>query len=544
MLANLGVSHCNQFERLGELGDLEKAIEHQSRALALAPNSHSRLPAILANLGVSHINRFDRLGELDDLDKAIKYKSSAIAMTPDGHPHLQTMLANLGVSHSNRFYRLGEIGDLEKAIEYKSRAVALTPDDHPDLSSLLTNLGVSHKNRFQCLGELNDLEKAIEYQSRALALTPDSHPHLSIMLSYLSKSHNSRFERLGELGDLEKAIECNVCALELIDDDHPAICQRHFVLALSYVYYYEHTNSISHLQDSLHSFRISCRSAVGAPRTRFRYARQWTIHASRHSALNSIEAYQTTIDLLPQFIWLGATISQRYQDLLTVQTLAVDAAAAAIVSAEYALALEWLENARCVVWNQHLMLRSPLDQLQSSHPALATRLKIVTEQLHNAGSESREAMLSSDLMAEEMVAQEHRRLAKEHDKLLTQARTLPNFEDFLRPIKVARLIGSTGHGPIIVINCDKDRCDALIILPGESDVSNLSLPDFSANKARDARSMIESSLKRQGLRERGVRVRQELGVTEGFKSALGMIWNDLVKPTLDFWATRCVQVTR
>ncbi|KAL5634390.1 hypothetical protein ACGC1H_002449 [Rhizoctonia solani] len=536
LLINLGTFHGHRLYRLGELDDLDKAIEYQSRTLDLTPDDHPNLSFMLDQLAVSHGRRFQRLGEMDDLDKAIKYESRALATTPHDHPHLvPAILANLAVFHSDRFERSGELDDLEKAIKHGTRALTLTPDGHPFQSIRLANLGVSHSDRFERLGERVDLDKAIEYGSRALGSTHDRHPHLAGNLANLGGSYFLRFQLLGDLADLEKAIECDSRALELTADEHPNTCLIQSNLARFYVHYYEHTNDPAHLQDSLHRFRIASQSPVGAPRDRFEYARQWAIRAVKHSSLNCIEAYQTAIDLLPQFVWLGATTTQRYEDIKLVGTLALDAATAAILTSNYPLALKLLEHARCVVWNQNIMLRSPFDQLQASHPFLATRLRTVANQLHSVSSEPRESRaVSTGSSTSEQVAQNHRRLAKEYDELLTQARKLPGFEELLRPIKATELVSVAQNGPVVTIHCHEFRCDALVILPKENNVAFLRLPNFTGKKARNARSMIEASLKRQGLRERGFRVRQEPGATEGFKNALAVIWNDLVRPTLEF----------
>ncbi|CAE7198178.1 unnamed protein product [Rhizoctonia solani] len=235
------------------------------------------------------------------------------------------------------------------------------------------------------------------------------------------------------------------------------------------------------------------------------------------------------------FIWLGVTADQRYQDLKSVKTLAVDAAHAAIASLDYSLALEWLEHARCVVWNQHLMLRSPLDQLLASHPVLAAQLQTVAERLHTASSNSRESLAFSRSLSSEKVAQDHRRLAKEYEELLAQARIQPGFENFLRPVKAVELMSAARNGPIVVINCHEDSCNAILVLPNQSTITHLSLPSFSGKKARDARSAIQASLGRQGIRERGVRVRREPSHENDFESVLKMLWTDVVKqPIIDF----------
>ncbi|CAE6503558.1 unnamed protein product, partial [Rhizoctonia solani] len=272
---------------------------------------------------------------------------------------------------------------------------------------------------------------------------------------------------------------------------------------------------------------------AGGPRAVFQNALEWAKLASKHDFLNCIEAYQTTINLLPQFIWLGATTRQRYQDLSTAENLAVSAACAAILASEYMLALKWLEHARCVVWNQSLMLRSPLDQLHSSHPALATRLQTVASQIHSASSENQSighrAVLSNS-MTPEQAGQQRCRLAKEYQELLAQARQLPKFENFLRPMTAENLTSAAGNGPVVVINCHTDRCNALLILPGNTDITHIPLTDFTEEKARTSRIQLEKSLR---LRERGVKPLWQPQYKDHTESVLATLWTHIVKPVLD-----------
>ncbi|KAG8750727.1 hypothetical protein FRC11_010115 [Ceratobasidium sp. 423] len=505
-LISLGVSYSDRYKRLGELGDLDKAVECKSRATALTPEDHPDLPLRLVSWGVTCRGRFERLGELGDLEKSIECISRALTLTPDDHPHLPSCLMSLGASHGERFKRLGELGDLEKAIECNSRALALTPDGHPELPYRLMNLAVSFGDRFRSLDDLDDLERAIQYNSHALALTPDGHPRLSSRLVYLGLSFSDRFQHLGQLHDIENANTYALRALAVTPDGHPDSPMRHHSLAHVQFLHSQSTDDLSFLQDSLNSYRSASQTLIGAPNVKFAAALEWATCASEHNSLNPIEAYQTVIDLLPQFIWLGATTYQRYQELVQLQNLAVTAASVAILFSEYGLALEWLEHTRCVVWNQSLMLCSPLDQLRSSHPAFATRLQTVAGQLHYAATESPASReLSSDVISPEQAAQHHRRLAQEYNDLLCKAREFPGFEDFLRPRKANGLIQAARNGPIVVINCHKDRCDALLILPGQDNVNHLPLPNFTLEKAQSARSDIETAVRSKWIRERGER---------------------------------------
>ncbi|KEP45563.1 aromatic di-alanine and TPR containing protein [Rhizoctonia solani 123E] len=532
--ANLGVSYGNRYQCLGDLEDLDKGKECHTRALALTPNGHPDMPDRHANLGVSYGDRYQRLDDIADLDKAIEHDTYALALTPDGHASISLRHAHLGVSYTYRYRRLGELADLEQSIEFHTRALALTPDGHLEMSRRHAGLGVSYIHRYERLGELADLEKAIECHTRALALTPDGHRDMPRRHASLGISYTHRYQSVGELADLEQSIEFKSRALALTPDGHPDIPRWHASLGVSYTDRYRRLGHLACLSDSLHSFRIASQHLTGAPRNKFRYALRWASLASKQSLLNPIEAYQTAINLLPQFIWLGATANQRYQDLLLTENLAVNACYAAIQSSNYALALEWIEHARCVVWNQSLMLRLPLDELQSSYPDLAAQLQSVTNQLESFSVESRPILAAlSDLTTAEQVGQQRRCLAMEYNRLLVQTHQLPGFETFLKPTKANALMHAARDGSVVVINCHPDRCDALFILPGIEEVGHLVLPNFTEEKAKRVHSDLDLSLRHQRLRERGMRLLGNSVYEDRMESVLSILWHDLVKLVLD-----------
>ncbi|CUA76642.1 BAI1-associated protein 3 [Rhizoctonia solani] len=394
------------------------------------------------------------------------------------------------MSYALRYHLLREYADLEQAIEYRTQALNFTPPGHPDLAHHHRNLGISYADRYLWLDDLADLEKALENSTRALELTPDSHPQLS---------------------------------------------RQHFTHALHLFYHSRRTGDLSHLNASLESFRTASQAFTASPRDKFNYALRWANMASEYKVLNPMEAYQTTIDLLPEFVWLGATTNQRYQDLSSLQNLAVQACLAAIECSSYSIALEWLECARCVVWSQSVMLRAPLDELHASHPLIATRLRTVADELHSSGFEAQAIVpVNIRMCTPEQAGQERRRLANEFHNLLAQIRHLPGFEDFLQPVKAKMLMGSALHGPVVVLNCYSAKCDALLILPGHDSISHLPLSDFTEEKAKKARSDLDSSLKYQRIRERGVRVLGKSAPEDRFESVLAVLWTDIVKPVLAY----------
>ncbi|GAB1528406.1 hypothetical protein RhiTH_011600 [Rhizoctonia solani] len=524
--ATLGVSYADRYRCLGELDNLEKWIESDSRALALTPDDHPDLPERHANLGMSYGIRYQRLGELDDLNKSIDHKTRALELTPDGHPDLSYRHADLGASYGTRYQRLGEPEDLDKRVECDSRALALTPDGHPDYPERHANLGMSCGIRYQRLGKLDDLDKSIEHKTCAAALTPDGHPDQLDRYADLGAAYGDRFQRLGTPSDLEKAIKCQDRVLSLTRNGHSELSLRHFNRAILLHNKYRRTGNRSDLDNSLGSFRNSSDLSNGATRDVFNNALRWTELASKYSYLEPVEAFRTTLELLDQFIWLGAaTKEQQLLDLSVAEGLAAQAASAAILSLEFNKALEWLEHVRRAVWNRRLMLRSPLDNLASSRPDLAARLESITQQLHRASSESPESR---------SVPPEHRhRLITEYIDLIAHIRDLPGFGDFLLPTKVKDLLRAARNGPVVVINCHETRCDALLILPGNNRISHVALPNFTEQKARNARSEVEAWLRRGPIPER--KVRRPLQETDpAMGLVLSNLWYDAVKPVLNY----------
>ncbi|CUA70787.1 Genome polyprotein [Rhizoctonia solani] len=535
--AGLGMAYTERYKRLGELADLEKATESHFRAVALTPNDHPDMPSQCANLGVSYGHRYRRLGELTDLEKVIECYSRALASTPEGHTDMPGRYSGLGAAYNDRYQRLGELTDLEKSIESKAHAIALTPDDHPEMSCRYADIGSAYTDRYRRLGELADLEKSIEKRSRALTMTPVGHPHIPRRHTGLGVAYSDRYRRLGNLTDLEKAIECHSCAIALTPDGHPDLPRRHFNHGVDMLQHYRHTSQPSQLYNSLRSFHAATQVLAGVPRDKLQFALQWASLACEYTGLNPIQAYQTAIDLLPQTIWLGATANQRYQDLSMreLDNLAVNACRAAIQSSDYSLALEWLEHARCIVWNQSLMLRSPLDRLRLSHPDIAYRLKIVANELHVYSFETRtDQSTLYDLSTQEQVGQQRRRLATEYYSLLAEIRQVPGFESFLKSIKAKELMRGVQSGPVVVVNCHKDQCDALIILPGYDGVKHVPLPSFTEKQAQQARSELQLSLKHKRLRQRGVKVWGQSDPVDNIGSVLRILWSGIVKPVLDY----------
>lgn len=547
-LHQLGSTYQERFDRLNDPSDIDGLLQCQARAIALIPNHEDQedLPGRLGRLSASYYGRYLRLHEFDDLEKAIEDGVRSLSLAGSTSTSKIIVLINLSRFYSTRFDDSGDPGDLEKGMEYNACAYSLMDDSHPHAGFRLHNLGSLYHTRFEHLHDNDDLELAIESSALAVSLSSagDTDPSSLLYLDNLAHYIHARWHHLGHANDLDKDIEHKTRAISLTPNHHPSLPARLESLGRSYwgkqnsaKCWHQYANARRLASDC---FRRACLSEVGSPSIKLKSARAW---ASSSLNLNeSMEAYQASFDLIPHAVWLGSTISQRYREISQVTSLASEAAATAIMAKDYARALEWLEQGRSIVMNQSLMLRSPLDQLHSVDSSLARRLQSVAEELHitsswDPGSHDIKPKLPGETPEE--IALQHRQLTKKYAELISQARQLPSFEDFLKPKKAAELTSAARTGPIIVINflnrgSSCSPCDALVVQPGNPDIAHVALSAFDPQAVANILSRFDAALIRGRLTERGVSKLPAPGQMSELEHVLAMLWRNIVKPVIDF----------
>ncbi|KAF5343142.1 hypothetical protein D9758_015223 [Tetrapyrgos nigripes] len=562
LLTNLGGAFQHRFERLGELGDIKDAIQHSSvdlsvlessgdikdaiqvgqQAVDLTPDGHAHKAALLNNLGGALQRRFERLGELGDIEDAIRVMRQAVDLTPDSHADKASFLNNLGNAFQCRFQYLGELGDIENAIQVKQEAVNLTSDGHADKASFLNNLGnaiqcrlsnltpdghakkASFLNnlgnaiqcRFQCVGELGDIENAIRVKQEAVNLTPDGYADKAAKLNNLGGALQCRFERLGELGDIEDAIR----VLQQAAEQPGGALQGRF----------EHIGELGDIKNVISTFQQSTKNTCGPPSIRYHAACKWaTLSSAYQDSSSALDAYKVVLEIIPQLIWPGQTVHQRYEELpKIVQT--INAAVATAISAEnLTQAVEWLEEGRGIVWGQILQLRLSLDNLQSGedfYSATKCWTSTHSDTINNPNTHTD--------MTGKQEAQQHTQLAAEYEALIAVVRKLNGFDSFLKPKKLSALTPAAVNGPVIIINVDQSRCDALVLSSSHSTI-HIPLPDFSSKQAEEMYSEMISSLQDSGVRvdcaeeQFSVMQQAEMGHDQ-LKSILARLWSTVVQP--------------
>ncbi|KAJ7481329.1 TPR-like protein [Mycena galericulata] len=535
LLNNLGNSLRSRFERVGGLDDLNQSVLRSEAAVTLTPESHPGKPSWLNNLRNSFLCRFERLGGLDDLNQSVLRYEAAVSLTPDGHPHKALFLNNLGNSLLYRFERVGVLDDLNQSIFRHEAAVTLTPEDHPGKPSWLNNLGNSLLHRFEQLGCLDDLTKSILISEAAVDLTPDGHPHKAIFLSQLGNSLLHRFGQFSSLDDLNQSILRYEAAVSLTPDGHPDKPLWLSNLGSSLHQRFEQLHDPRDSQQLLLSYTFAALSRTGPASIRFNAARRWAKHAHLHQPGSLLRAYTTAMEILPELVWLGLSITDRHHHLSQAGQVVRDAASAAIAVHEYQKALEWLDQGRSVIWGQLLNLRTPVDELRKSHPGLADHLVSLSTALETAGTRSNVVADAIKPQPLQSIAQQSHALALQRDHVLQKIRELPAFERFLLPMSISELSPAAKMGPVAILNISSYSCDALILMPDCGDkVIYVPLHDCTPH---DVQLLAESLASIAGPPGRSNRLD---GQREGymapddiFSHVLSELWVKIVHPVLN-----------
>ena len=505
-LNHLGNAYLGRFEHTGNLQDIENAISHHQRAVASTPSDHAYLPGHLNNLGNSYLGRFKCTGHLQDINHAISHHQRAVESTPStAHADISSHLNNVGNSYLRRFEHMGDLKDIDHAISYHQRAIKYAPSGHANLPNWFNSLGNSYLLRFKHMSDLQDIEHAIFHYQKAVDSTSSTHSDILGHLNNLGNSYLYRFEHSGDLQDVDLAISHQQRAMASTPSGHANLSSRCSNLGNSYALRFQSSHYPHDILQSITSYRLGAQ-ATGAPSIRLRAAKEASRLSSVHDHDHCLEDFALAIGLLSEVAGLEQTIHHRHANLHGHSGLVQSAVATALHHDEANLALEWLEQGRCLVWNQLIQLRTPIDDLRVRSSSLADRFLNVTNTLESYGTRSSSILFSDSTLMEDIQVQDktrnHTILAAEYQQLLKEIRALPEFHNFLKlPIATSLLSSVPPDGPVIIFNVDETRCDALALITGINEPLHIPLDNFSSVDAEKLWSKLQSNIKQREVED-------------------------------------------
>ncbi|KAF5331957.1 hypothetical protein D9611_008866 [Ephemerocybe angulata] len=551
-LAGLGVSFQSLFLRTGDPQGIAKAISAQQKSVQLALTCHQDTISFLTNLGNSFGCRYDHNGDLPDLEEAISTAKKVVGLTPDDHKDLPARLNNLGMALYQHFLVTKNPPDIAESISALRKAIKLIPDEHVQRPGILSTLGNALQTRFQSFRNLPDIAESIAAHKLAIELTPEGHA-IPGRLSNLGYAFLSRFGQTLALSDIDEAILTFRKVIELTPEGNADLVRTLVNLAWAYRGRWVVTRNSEDFDGSISTFKSIAGRTFAHPRARMQSAASWArmLHHHHPESPDIVPAFDTAVAMIALSAGLEQTVESRYSQLQGASGLVpLEAAAIACQLNRPDKALEWLEQGRCLVWNQLNHLRVPMDDLKAHDASLAQSISDVAKQLENAGSARAPPhidMSFSEKITVEDDARVHLDLARQWDALLGAARAIPGFETFLLPSPSSALLQNLpDSGAVVVINVDVERCDAMALLAGLDKPVHIPLPKFSLEKADQYRRSLDKQLQLHGLcvregeannhvSERALVPLQKKRAPgeDVVKQVLENLWNEVMKPILD-----------
>ena len=209
-----------RYKRLGEIDDITEAIVLAKDALSLCPLGHQHRAVALNALAFSLCARYDYFWEIEDLDEAIKLTRDTLSLCTPDHLHQRMYLKNLASYLCARYNRLGELDDLNEAIALGRDTLSLLPPGHPDLPESSDALASYLFNRYNQFGRLDDLNDTIVLVRDTLSHCLQGDLDQPVSSHNLAFSLSARFKRFGELRDLIEAIALARGTLPLFPQGH------------------------------------------------------------------------------------------------------------------------------------------------------------------------------------------------------------------------------------------------------------------------------------------------------------------------------------
>lgn len=525
-----------RFHWEGNLSDVNSAINTLEDAIHQSSEEDDIRLRLLSNLADCLMERYHRLGDISDHNRSCLAMTTArdLAHNLGKLADVANINSKIGVVLMNRTTISSSPTDLADSIQFYEARIGKTTSEASALD--LCGLAVSVVNRFQVNRNIRDLHLAVEMINAALTQSDGLDP---VNRAYILNRHglisSMRYLHLHNVEDIEKGVESLKAADQLTPELHPSKPQRQLTLGWWLPVRFHLLGDDQDLDDAFSYLAACTASAISSVSQKFRAASMWARWIRVFRRGNLLAAYSRAMVLLPQLASLGLPIPNRHIRLLGARDVLADAVAAAINDGEYGIAIEWLEMGRGIVWGQLYVLRTPVAALQAGYPDLANKLQHLSWQLDQATLNSIREENSI-----EVPTPRYHDLAHERDEIIAKVRELAGFSDFLRPRKLDNLLQAAQSGPIVMININVSRCDALTLMPN-SQLVHIPLEQFSASDAIKMVDTLQDLLLRQGkvVSNRRGRLRQSLSKNHNtdpeieLEEILSTLWTCLAKPVLD-----------
>ena len=304
----------------------------------------------------------------------------------------------------------------------------------------------------------------------------------------------TQFQQGGQQSDLDEAISLYRQALELRLPPHPLRSSSLSDLAYALWTQFQQGHQQSDLDESMSLFLTATQYPFQSPSLSLYVARRGINCADRNQHSSAIDAYEASIQALPQVAALSLDVVSR-QDAMTADSdgLARDAARCAIRSGCLDKAIELLEAGQSIFWSQALSLRSPFDQLHKIAPDLADKLQNIATMLEIGSHRDvfSDILDNRKKLSIDQEAAQLNRLNEEWAQSIHEVRKLSGFEDFLCPSHLSSLQAAASEHPVVILIANDDESHCLIMT--STIIHQIPLPNLGTPKLKELAHIIQKA---------------------------------------------------
>ncbi|MBP2330763.1 CHAT domain-containing protein [Kibdelosporangium banguiense] len=222
-------------------------------------------------------------------------------------------------------------------------------------------------------------------------------------------------------------------------------------------------------------------------------------------------------DLRTVNMWAHSAMSRAHRGASTgggsVAEMASNNAAQSIAQNDGPGALEGIEDGRAMMLSNAFNTRRELDNLRRADPELAEEFIVVRQRATDFYQPGAPPPAAEDI-------EKWRALSAEWTVLSERVKALPDFDRFLMPLPMGAtdLQPAAAEGPVVTINVNPRRCDAIVL--STSGTRLVALPGLNADDLQERSERFHSALSDAEARET---VLQE---------TLGWLWDVIAEPVL------------
>ncbi|PSR79875.1 hypothetical protein PHLCEN_2v6863 [Hermanssonia centrifuga] len=535
----LGNVHFRRFKALLHPADLDEAIKQLQECMKINSadfrEEDKRLD--LLRLATFTNERFVAWGDRKDCDESIRLLHEVVdCYSPNDHHHNRAavlLAQNLAIR-----------GDAEEVrpILYSHSTLQNKPIDLCKAAEILRTC-FSHRT-----DELRFIDEAIQHSEKALTFDDDE--ALALKASHeLGLSYAARFEATKDKNDAAAAVDILVKVVEKSASNPAlrALVEMHFNPDLPS---FDVSSGYRYLDALLDTDEPNPAGLLS-----FLTNKLLDVDASLENALGHSPNILVKISrLLPRIAHFALHVESRLSVLRTLDVFKRSFAPSAVhrlcEAGRVEDGLELLERARGVFWSQALRLRIPLEEIPATFRDRFYNLSRQIEML--SGSFAPLTWNERDPSHDT----QRRRLSNEFDQLCAQARAIPGYENFLKPVSIRQRLKEIAlNGPVVILFSALNCSYAIIVqLDHDGDVKftricceglaedalqklstglrSVSVAGREAIKSR--RDFAESAENSSPSLEysRGERADRPVGQRTAANTILAALWRKVVRPVI------------